>query len=66
MTDVELEVEYHLSISLVTYLSDIEWLTSLRQRNYMVSIPTSSAMSMISKRHHNGIFTSALVLKSDF
>ena len=33
MTDVELAVESYLSISLVTYLSDIEWLTSFLQRN---------------------------------
>ena len=40
MTDVELAVEFYLSISLATYLSDIELLTSFRQPNYMVSIST--------------------------
>ena len=73
MTDVELAVESHLSISLATYLSDIVWLTSFRQRNYMVSISIRHRVLyrpyiriMISKRYHNGIFTSAPVLKSDF
>ena len=73
MTDVELTVESYLSISLVTYLSDIEWWTSFRQRNYMVSISIRHRVLYrpyiritISKRYHNGIFTSDPVLKSDF
>ena len=73
MTDVELAVESYLSISLATYLSDIVWLTSFRQRNYMVSISIRHHVLyrpyiriMISQRYYNGIFTSAPVLKSDF
>ena len=73
MTNVELAVESYISISLATYLSDIEWLTSFRQRNYMVSRSKRHRVLfrpyiriMISKRYHNGIFTSAPVLKSDF
>ena len=73
MTDVELAVKSYLSISLATYLSDIEWLTSFRQRNYMVSISIRHRVLYrpyiritISKRYHNGIFTSDPVLKSDF
>ena len=73
MTDVELAVESYLSISLATYLSDIEWLTSFRQPNYMVSILIRHRelyrpykRIMISKRYRNGIFISAPVLKSDF
>ena len=73
MTDVELGVESYLSISVAPYLSDIVWLTSLRQRNYMVCISIRHRVLyppyiriMISKRYHNGIFTSAPVLKSDF
>ena len=73
MTDVELAVESYLSISLATYLSDIVWLTLFRQRNYMVSISKRHRVLyrpyiriMISKLYHNGIFTSAPVLKSDF
>ena len=73
MTDVELAVESYLSISVATYLSHIVWLTSFRQRNYMVSISIRHRVLyrpyiriMISKRYNNGIFTSAPVLKSDF
>ena len=73
MTDVELAVESYLSISLAAYLSDIEWLTSLRQPNYMVSILIQHRVLyrpyiriMISKLYHNGLFISAPVLKSDF
>ena len=73
MTNVELAVESYLSISLATYISDIEWLTSFPQRNYMVSISIRHRVLyrpyiriMISKRYHNGIFTSAPVLNSDF
>ena len=73
MTDVELAVESYLSTSLATYLSDIEWLTSFQQRNYMVSISIRYRVLYrpyiritISKRYHNGIFTSDPVLKSDF
>ena len=73
MTDVELAVESYLSISLATYLSDIEWLTSFRQPNYMVSLSIRHRLLyrphiriMISKRYHNGLFISAPVLKSDF
>ena len=73
MADVELAVESYLSISLATYLSDIEWLTSFRQRNYMVSISIRHWVLYrpyiritISKRYHNGIFTSDPVFKSDF
>ena len=73
MTDVELAVESYLSISLATYLSDIEWLTSFRQWNYMVSISIPHQVLYrpyiritISKQNHNGIFTSDPVLKSDF
>ena len=53
MTDVELAVESYLSISLATYLSDIEWLTSFRQRNYMVSYidTTSGAISTLHKNN---------------
>ena len=50
MTDVELAVESYLSISLDTYLSDIEWLTSFRQRNYMVDT-TSGAISTLHKNN---------------
>ena len=55
MTDVELAVESYLSISLATYLSDIEWLTSFRQRNYMVSYidTTSGAISTLHKNNDN-------------
>ena len=72
MADVELAVESYLSISLVTYLSDIEWLTSFLQRNYLyISIRHGVLCRpyiciIISKRYHNGIFSSAPVLKSDF
>ena len=73
MTDVELAVESYLSISLATYLSDIEWLTSFRQPNYMVSISIRHRVLyrpyiriMVSKRYDNGLFISAPVLKSDF
>ena len=73
MTDEELAVESYLSISLATHLSDLVWLTSFRQRNYMVSISIRHRVlyrpymrNMISKPCHNGIFTSAPVLKSDF
>ena len=74
MTDVELAVESYLSISLVTYLSDIEWLTSFLQRNYLyisirhgVYVPCRPYIwIIISKRYHNVIFSSAPVLKSDF
>ena len=62
MTDVELAVESYLSISLATYLSDIEWLASFRQRNYMGSISIRLWVLYrpyiritISKRYHNGI-----------
>ena len=72
MTDVELAVKSYLSISLATYLSDIVWLTSFRQRNHMESISIRHRVLyrpyisiMISKRYHNGIFTSAPVLKSN-
>ena len=53
MTDVELAVESYLSISLATFLSDIEWLTSFRQRNYMVSYidTTSGAISTLHKNN---------------
>ena len=53
MTDVKLAVESYLSISLATYLSDIEWLTSFRQRNYMVSYidTTSGAISTLHKNN---------------
>ena len=53
MTDVELAVESYLSISLATYLSDIEWLTSFWQRNYMVSYidTTSGAISTLHKNN---------------
>ena len=53
MTDVELAVESYLSISLATYLSDIEWLTSFRQRNYMVTYidTTSGAISTLHKNN---------------
>ena len=53
MTDVELAVESYLSISLATYLSDIEWLTSFRQRNYMVFYidTTSGAISTLHKNN---------------
>ena len=53
MTDVELAVESFLSILLATYLSDIEWLTSFRQRNYMVSYidTTSGAISTLHKNN---------------
>ena len=53
MTDVELAVESYLSISVATYLSDIEWLTSFRQRNYMVSYidTTSGAISTLHKNN---------------
>ena len=53
MTDVELAVESYLSISLATYLSDIEWLTSFRQLNYMVSYidTTSGAISTLHKNN---------------
>ena len=73
MTDVELAVESYQSISLVTYISDIKWLTSFRQQNYMVSISIRHRVLcrpyiklMKSKRYPNGIFTSAPVLKSNF
>ena len=73
MTDVEWAVESYLSISLATYLSEVVWLTSFRQRNYMVSISIRHPVLYrpyiiipMSKRYHNGIFTSAPVLKSDF
>ena len=73
MTDVKLAVESYLSISLATYLSDIVWLTSSRQRNHMESISIRHRVLyrpyisiMLSKRYHNGIFTSAPVLKSNF
>ena len=73
MTDVEWTVESYLSISLATYLSDIERLTSFRQPNYMVSIPIRHRVLyrpyiriMVSKWYHNGLFISAPVLKSDF
>ena len=53
MTDVELAVESYLSIALATYLSDIEWLTSFRERNYMVSYidTTSGAISTLHKNN---------------
>ena len=73
MTDMELAIESYLSILLATYLSDIVWLTSFRQRNYMVSISIRHQVLdrpyiriMISERYHDGIFISAPVLKSDF
>ena len=73
MTHVELAVESYLSISLATYRSDIEWLTSFRQPNYIVSISIRHRVLyrpyiriMISKWYHNGLFISAPVLKSDF
>ena len=73
MTDVELAVESYLSISLATNLSDIEWLTSFRQPNYMVSISIRHRVLyrpyiriMISKRCHNGLFITAPLSKSDF
>ena len=73
MTDVELAVESFPSISLATYLYDIVWLTSFRQRNCMLSLSIRHRVLyrpyiriMISKRYHNGIFTSAPMLKSDF
>ena len=74
MVDVlRMSVESYLSISLATYLSDIEWLTLFRQPNYMVSISIQHRVLyrpyiriMISKWYHNGLFISAPVLKSDF
>ena len=51
MTDVELAVESYLSISLATYLSDIEWLTSFRQRNYIYIDTTLGAISTLHKNN---------------
>ena len=53
MTDVELAVESYLSISLDTYLSDIEWLTSFRQRNYISGIYIDTTSGAISTLHKN-------------
>ena len=53
MTDVELAVESYLSISLDTYLSDIEWLTSFRQRNFDSGIYIDTTSGAISTLHKN-------------
>ena len=50
-TEVELAVESYLSISLATYFSDIERLTSFWQRHYMVSLSTSGAISTLHKNN---------------
>ena len=57
MTDVELAVESYLSISLATYLSDIEWLTSFRQRNYMVSYIDATSFAISTLHKNNDIET---------
>ena len=45
------------SISLATYLSDIEWLTSFRQRNYMVSISIRHRVAISTLHKNNDIKT---------
>ena len=57
MTNVELAVESYLSISLATYLSDIEWLTSFRQWNYMVSYIDTTSFAISTLHKNNDIET---------